>query len=464
MRTAARRPSGRARIAVAMLVAMLGSLLLALSASGQDPAAPSTTVPSIELSGEISPATEAWIARALDDAADDGAPLAIIRLDTPGGLDSSLREIVKDMLAAPMPVVVYVTPAGARAASAGVFITEASDVAAMSPDTNIGSASPISSSGQDIGGTLGRKIENDATAFVRALATSHGRNPDLAEKMVREATNVTSTEALDANLIDLIATDQSDLLSQLDGFEVQGPKQGTIDTAGYTIDERDMPFQYDLLQVLVNPNVAFLLLLVGLLGITLEFFSPGAIIPGSVGAISLLLGLFGTVQLPVEAIGVVLLILGIGLIIAEAHLPTAGLLGLGGVGSLIAGGLLLFDTGSGGTSVSPVLVVAVALALGGATIFIGGKALAARHRPVATGEEELVGSTGVVRRTIDPVGQVFLDGALWRARAVEASEPIEVGYRVRVEALEGLTLAVSPLPDGAPGGVSEPAANQPEGS
>lgn len=450
----------------APLIALTLLLLAAaglVAATGSAQSSESTTVPSIELSGEISPATEAWVGRALDDAADDGAPLAIIRLDTPGGLDSSLREIVKDMLAAPMPVVVYVTPAGARAASAGVFITEAADVAAMSPDTNIGSASPISASGADIGGTLGRKITNDATAFVRALASSHGRNPDLAERMVREATNVTSAEALDANLIDLIAVDQKDLLDQLDGFQVQGPKEGTIDTTGYTIDERDMPFQYDLLQVLVNPNVAFLLLLVGLVGITLEFFSPGAILPGSVGAVSLLLGLFGTVQLPVAAIGVVLLILGIGLIIAEAHLPTAGLLGLGGVGSLIAGGLLLFDTGSGEPSVSPVLVVALAVVLGGLMVFVGSKALAARHRPVTTGEEDLIGATGVVRSAIDPLGQVFVDGALWRARATDTSEPIAVGYRVRVEAIEGLTLSVGPLGEGADR-AAEPATNQPEGS
>ncbi len=442
---------------ILLAVALLGSLLIASSGSAQSA---STTVPSIELSGEISPATESWVGRALDDAATDDAPLVIIRLDTPGGLDSSLREIVKDMLAAPMPVVVYVTPAGARAASAGVFITEAADVAAMAPETNIGSASPINANGQDIGDTLGRKITNDAAAFVRALATTHGRNPDLAEEMVREATNVTSAEALDAELIDLIASDQDDLLAQLDGFEVQGPKAATIQTAGLTLDQREMPFQYDLLQVLVNPNVAFLLLLVGMVGITLEFFSPGAILPGAVGAISLLLGLFGTVQLPVEAIGVVLMVLGIGLIIAEAQLPTAGLLGLAGVAALAGGGLLLFDTGDSDFSISPVLVVGVAVVLGGGTILVGRKALAARHRPVATGEEEIVGSLGDVRRAVDPIGQVFVGGALWRARVADPAEPIGVGYRVKVEAIDGLTLTVSATGDGA----AEPSRNQLEGS
>jgi membrane-bound serine protease (ClpP class) len=446
---------------IAAVAIVLGGAILAASALAQSP---STTVPSIELNGEISPATEAWVGHALADAADEDAPLAIIRIDTPGGLDSSMREIVKDILAAPMPVVAYVTPNGARAASAGVFITQAADVAAMAPDTNIGSASPIESDGSDIGGTLGRKITNDASAFVRALAQSHGRNPELAERMVREATNVTAQEALDAGLIDLIATDQDDLLAQLDGFEVKGPKAGTIDTAGLSVDERDMPFQYDLLQILVNPNVAFLLLLLGVVGIALEFFSPGAIVPGAVGAVSLILGLFGTVQLPVAAIGVVLLVLAVGLIVAEAHLPTGGLLGLVGVGALIAGGLLLFDTGGEGPGISPVVVVVVALAFGVSVAFIGQRALAARKEPFKAGREELVGEVGEVRRRIDPDGQVFIEGALWRARAADPDEPIEAGYRVRVESIDGLTLTVAPLGAGEPEAVAENVGSERGGS
>jgi len=448
---------------IALVAIVVGAALLAGPASGQTT---STTVPSIELSGAISPATESWMASALEDAADEGAPLVVVRLDTPGGLDTSMREIIKDMIAAPMPVVVYVSPAGSRAGSAGVFITEAGDVAAMAPETNIGSASPITSTGEDIGDTLGRKITNDAAAFVRALATTHGRNPDLAEQMVREATNVTSEEALDAGLIDLIATDVDDLLVQLDGFEVQGPKAATLSTEGLSVDERDMSFKYDLLQVLVNPNVAFLLLIVGIIGIALEFFTPGAIIPGAIGTTSLIAGLFGTVQLPVEAIGVVLLILGIGLIIAETQLPTAGILGVLGVAGLIAGGLLLFDL-EGDTSISPVLVVFVALALGGPLIFVGQRALAARHAPVRTGEEYLVGSTGRVREALDPIGQIFAAGALWRARAVEGEGPIGTGYRVRIEAVDGLTLLVRPLDGAAPGAPdrsAEPVGTEPEGT
>lgn len=430
------------------LLAALAAIALALLPAAAP--ADSTTVPSIELSGEISPATEAWIGSALDDAADDDAPLAIIRLDTPGGLDSSMRAIVKDILAAPMPVVVYVSPSGARAASAGLFVTEAADVAAMAPETNIGSASPIQSNGEDIGDTLGRKITNDAAAFVRALATSHGRNPELAERMVTEATNVTATEALDAGLIDLIAADQDDLLADLDGFRVKGPKAQTLDTAGLSVSDREMPLRYELLQILVDPNVAFLLLLIGFAGLALEAFAPGTVIPGAIGAVSLLLGIFGTVQLPVEAIGVVLLILAAGLIVAEVHLPTGGLLGIAGIAALIAGGLLLFDTTGSEPSVSPALVIALAVLVGGFVAFAGQRVHAAHKRPVTTGEEELIGSEGEVRIALDPVGQVFVGGALWRARPERPEEAIGVGYRVRVESIDGLMLSVTAVQEPEP--------------
>jgi membrane-bound serine protease (ClpP class) len=437
----------RCGIACALLAAALAA---AAPAAAQEGDAPTTTVPSIELDGEISPATAGWVGAALDDAVEAGAPLAIIRLDTPGGLDSSMRDIVQDILAAPMPVVVYVYPNGARAGSAGVFITQAADVAAMAPETNIGSASPITSTGGDIEGTLGRKIANDAAAYLRALAGEHGRNPELAEQMVREATNVTAREALDAGLIDLIASDQTELLAELDGFRVQGPKRTTLETSGYEIEERDTPLRYEVLQVLVNPNIAYLLLLIGLIGITLEILSPGAIVPGLLGGVALVLGLIGALQLPVAAAGLALLVLAFALIVAEAHLPTGGVLGVLGIAALVAGGLLLFDEGEGGESVSPWVAVPVAVVLGGGVLAVGQRVLAARHREVRTGQEELIGSTGRVRAALDPVGQVFVDGALWRARAV-GDERIEVGVAIRVEAIDGLTLIVARDPEQLPG-------------
>ena len=429
------------RLRLSLIAVLVGGLGLAVTAPAQDD---SRLAVSIELPGSIDPATEAWISSALDDAADEGAELAIIRLDTPGGLDSSMREIVKDVIAAPMPVVVFVSPDGARAASAGLFVTQAADVAAMAPQTNIGSASPISISGADIEEVLGRKIENDAAAYVRALAEEHGRNADLAEEMVRDATNVNAPEALEAGLIDLIASDEAELLQELDGFVVKGPKEGALDTDGLAIETRDMPLQYDVLQLIVNPNVAFLLILVGILGLAIELFSPGLLLPGGVGLVSLVLGMYGSAQLPVTAAGIILLVAGIGLIIAEAHLATSGILGIIGIGALAVSGLMLYDTDGEGFGVSAPLVIGVALALGALLALAVKKVIEARRNPVWTGEEELPGEEGDVRVALDPVGQVFVHGALWRAEpaAGRDSEPIPTGARVRVESVDGLTLMV----------------------
>jgi membrane-bound serine protease (ClpP class) len=348
-----------------------------------------------------------------------------------------------------MPVVVYVSPDGARAASAGLFITEAADVAAMAPQTNIGSASPVSIGGGDVGEVLGKKIENDAAAYVRALAEEHGRNPELAERMVTDAENVTASEALEADLIDIVAPSEEELLRELDGFEVKGPKAGTLDTEGLVIERRDMPLQYDLLQLLVNPNVAFLLLLVGVLGVAFEIFNPGLIFPGAFGVVSFLLGLYGTAQLPVTAAGIALLVIGIGLIIAEAHLPTHGVLGGVGVVGMALAGLILFDTDSDEFGISPPVVIAVALVLGGFLAFAVQRAVAARHEPVRTGWEELIGAVGDVRVALQPAGQVFVEGALWRAEPTEDGARLERGARVRVDSVEGLTLRVSQVAEEA---------------
>src|ERR671919_1345623 len=436
----------RRRAGVWLWVALAGVLLLpgAVGAQSQQ------TVPSIELSGTIDPATEKWIGSALDDAADDDAPLAIIRLDTPGGLDTSMREIIQDIIEAPMPVVVYVSPDGARAASAGVFITEAGDVAAMSPQTNIGSASPVSLTGADINEVLGEKIENDAAAFARALAEGHGRNGELAARTVTEAENVTAEEALAENLIDLVVGSEQELLERLDGFQVQGPKSQTLDTAGLRLEREEMPLRYELLQLIVNPTVAFLLLTFGVIGLAIELFSPGTFVPGGLGLVSLLLGLYGTAQIPVRITGVLLLVLATALIIAEAHLATGGLLGLAGVGALIASSLLLYDTDSDAFGVSPPIVVAAAALLGALLAFVVQRVVAAHQDAARTGWEEMVGAVGEVRAPLDPVGQVFVEGALWRAIAATDEKAITIGNRVRVESVDGLTLMVRSVTGGEP--------------
>jgi membrane-bound serine protease (ClpP class) len=439
-----RRPRRSTRAAWLATLASLG-LLLATTASA--PGA-SRIAYSIELPGTIDPATERWMGKALDEAKDRRATLAIVRLDTPGGLDTAMRAIVKDIIAAPMPVVVYVSPDGARAASAGLFVTQAGDVAAMAPQTNIGSATPITLGGGSEDKVLGRKVRNDAAAYVRALAEGHGRDGDLAERMVRQAVNVTARRALRTGLVDVVAGSERELLRKLDGFRVKGPKAGTLHTKGLALVKRDMPFQYDALQVLVNPTVAYLLLLVGLAGLAFEVFSPGAIAPGVLGGISLVLGLIGTALLPVTAAGALLLLGALGLFVAELKIASHGVLGLAGVIALIAGGLLLFDTNSEAFEVSVPAALAAGAMLGGFTLFAVSKAIAARHAAVRTGWEELIGDVGTVRVPLDPLGQVFVEGALWRARVPDGPR-LETGERVRVESIDGLTLTVRPLKESA---------------
>jgi membrane-bound serine protease (ClpP class) len=427
-------------LAWAALVAAGLAMLLAGTGRGQSS---DRFAYSLELSGDISPATSAWVDKALDDAADEDAAVAIIRLDTPGGLDTSLREIVKDILAAPMPVIVYVSPNGARAASAGVYITEAADVAAMAPETNIGSATPISIGPGSNDRVLGRKIRNDAAAYMRALAALHGRNVAVGEQMVRKAVNLTAGEAKQAGFIDAIAPSERALLDQIDGFRIRGPKAGVLHTAGLQIESHDMPLQYEILQVIVNPTVAFLLLSVGLLGLAFELFNPGVIAPGTLGLISFLLGAYGTAQLPVTAAGLLLLVLAIALFIAEAHVNSHGVLGASGVLALVLSGLLLYDTNQG-FGVSVPIVIGAGVVLGGCFAFVVQRAVQARHEPVRTGHEEMVGALAEVRVPLAPEGQVYTQGALWRARAINGAGELRTGDRVRVDSVDGLTLLVRP--------------------
>jgi membrane-bound serine protease (ClpP class) len=426
-----------------LIVAFLTGIVCTIpyiSAAGAQPEQ-GPLVQSIDLDVTIDPASADWVDRSLDDAKKDGAKLVIFRLDTPGGLDDSMRKIIKDIIAAPMPVVVYVYPNGARAASAGLYITEAADVAAMAPQTNIGSATPISIGPGEQDRVLGRKIRNDAAAYVRALAEGHGRNPDLAEQMVRRATNVTALVAKKRHLIDLVAENQHDLLRKLDGFHVKGPKRQVLETSGARLEQRALPFKYRVLELLVNPTTAFLLFTLGLAGIGFELFHPGAILPGALGGVALILALFGAAQLPIDAAGLLLILLAFGLFVAEAFIVSHGALAAGGTVSLIFGGLLLFDTNSDAYEVSVPVVIFTGALLGGFFSFVISKAVQTRHRRVYTGSEELIGERAVVRSALDPVGHVFVRGALWRAVGSDSAS-FDVGDEVIVEKIEGLTLTV----------------------
>ena len=426
-----------------LLAAILAVLALPAAAPAQQETGP--LIRSVALDMTINPASAAWVDEALDEAERDGAQIVILRLDTPGGLDDSTREIVKDILAAPMPVVVYVSPNGARAASAGLFITEAADVAAMAPETNIGSATPISLGGGEQDEVLGRKVRNDAAAYVRALAEGHGRNGDLAEQMVRRAVNVTAVEAERRNLVDLVADDEQELVRELDGFRVQGPKAGRLETTGARIDSVGVPFKYSALDLLVNPNTVFLLFTAGLILLGIELFNPGMILPGAIGGVSLILALFGLAQLPINVAGLLLVLLAFALFAAEAFIVSHGALAAGGVIALAFGGLLLFDTDSEAFDISVPLVLLTAAILGGFFAWIIGKAVQARHRQVHTGSEELIGARGQVRAALDPLGHVFVKGALWRARSDHTG--LRVGDDVVVESVDGLTLTVAPAPE-----------------
>jgi membrane-bound serine protease (ClpP class) len=420
----------------------IGIALSLVPAHAQQQSARGPLVQSIDLDVTINPASAEWVKEALDDAKDAHAYMVIFRLDTPGGLDDSMRKIIKRILAAPMPVVVYVSPNGARAASAGLYITEAADVAAMAPQTNIGSATPISLGGGNEDKVLGRKVRNDAAAYVRALAEGHGRNPDLAEQMVRKATNVPASEAKRRNLIDLIAPDVPTLVKDLDGYRVKGPKAQRLETTGARIEARDLPFKFQILELLVNPSTVFLLFTLGLVGLGFELFHPGAILPGALGGISLIIALFGLAQLPINIAGLLLILLAFGLFVAEAFIVSHGALAAGGVISLIFGGLLLFNTNNDAYEISVPIVIFTAALLGSFFAWVIGKAVQARHRTVHTGAEEMIGARGTVRSRLDPFGHVFVKGALWRAHCADDCT-LEVGEEVVVEAIDGLTLTVA---------------------
>lgn len=434
------------RLALAITLILAGVLGLTAAAGAQGEG----TAVVIELDGAIDPASADYLAGAIEDAETAGAALAIIRLDTPGGLLDSTREMVDEITGSPLPVVVFVAPDGARAASAGLFVTQAADVAAMAPQTNIGAATPINSDGSDIDDSdLGAKITNDAAAYVSALAKSHDRNGELAAAMVTDAVSVDSEEALDEELIDLVESDEEGLLQALDGFDVQGPKSGTLDTAGLELEQVSPSFADEIAAILLNPTISFLLLVVGLVGIAIELFAPGAIVPGAIGALGLFGGLFGALQLPVTALGVVLLVGGVALVIAEAHVAS-GLLGVAGIAAIAASGLFLFDTGSDVVAVSAPAVIALAVILGGFVVFAGRKVLSARREPVRGGGEEMVGMIGRVREPLDPAGLVFVAGALWKARGAPGVDAEQLAAlrkregRVTVVAVDGLTLTVVP--------------------
>ncbi|MBI4518879.1 MAG: nodulation protein NfeD [Deltaproteobacteria bacterium] len=394
----------------------------------------------IEIDAGINPATADFIHEAIDEARRDGAQALIIQLDTPGGLLDSTKSIVKDMLGSPVPVIVYVAPSGAGATSAGVFVTMAGSLAVMAPGTNIGAAHPVGGQGEDIGGDMREKAENFAVSLSKTIAQQRGRNVDWAEKAVRESVSITEQEALTLKVIDLIATDLNDLLRQADGREVDvNNAKARLELAGAEVARKQMRLKQKLLNILANPNVAYLLMMAGLLGLYVEFTHPGVFFPGVAGAICLLLALTALQVLPINYSGLALIFLGVAMLVAELFLPSFGVVGVGGMIAFVIGSLLLFDTPESNLAVDRGIIFAAAATLGGFTMVVGFLVVRSQRRKPALGREGLVGEVGEVRQRLAPNGKIFVHGEYWNATA---HEPIEVGEHVEVVAVDGLKLVV----------------------
>ena len=413
----------------------------------------------LPVSGPIGPATSDFFVRKLDAAAGDGATLVVVSIDTPGGLDTAMRDMVQAILASEIPVITYVSPSGARAASAGTFLVYASHVAAMAPATNLGAATPvqIGSPGAEHkpaakdGGTqpaepgtaVERKALNDAIAYIRGLAELRGRNVEWAEAAVRDGASLPADEALAAGVVDLVATDLPELLRALDGRKVKLRAQEVeLRTAGLVLHEVEPDWRTDLLSLITNPNVAYLLMLIGIYGLLLEGYNPGAVLPGVVGAICLLLALFAFQVLSVNYAGLALIALGVVLIVAESFVPSFGTRGLGGIVAVVIGSVMLLDNEVPGFSIAWQLIGAMGLAGALVLLAIVSFAVRARRRPVVSGAEGLTREIAEAVEDFDHQGLVRVHGELWTA---VSREPVRAGQRLKIRKVEGLVIQVEPV-------------------
>lgn len=448
------------------------------TARQEQPDAPRNLLVRLEIRDAIGPATSGFLLRGLEHARQRNAKLVVVEMDTPGGLDTAMREMIQAILASPVPVAMYVAPSGARAASAGTYLLYASHIAAMAPATSIGAATPVQIGGgnpsppdtkdkpadkpadekqkdgkegngsNEEGGSVEpataseRKAINDAVSFIRGLAELRGRNAEWAEQAVRKAVSLTASDALEQKVIDFVAADLPDLLRQIDGHEVR-TQFGTVElkTAGLVTEEFEADWRVRLLSVLTNPNVAYLLMLAGIYGLLLEGYNPGAILPGVVGAVSLLLALYAFQILDVNYAGLALIALGIALIVGEAFSPSVGVLGIGGIISFVIGSILLFDTGVPGFEIARGLIGGAALGAALVMMLTVTLFMRARKAPVTSGVEQLLRETPVALEDFDTTGHVRVHGEIWQA---VARTPVKKGQQLRVVRVDGLTLEVVP--------------------
>ena len=429
----------------------------------------------LEINGPLGPATSDYVVRGIRDAEQQRAQLVIIQMDTPGGLDSAMRDIIKAILGSPVPVVTWVAPGGSRAASAGTYILYASHIAAMAPATNLGAATPVpvgggqqpapadppadsgddgadQGAGQDgspdrpdpapMKGGPEAKAVNDAVAYIRSLAEQRGRNADWAERAVRESASMTAERAVEENVIDLIAADMGELLQAIDGRTVSTDAGDVvIETGGLAVERVEPDWRTELLSVITSPTVAYMLLLAGIYGLIFEGYNPGAILPGVVGAICLLLALYAFQILPVNYAGLALIVLGVLMMIGEIFVPSFGALGIGGIIAFVVGSVILMDTDVPGFGVPLALIGSIALLGGSAVMAIVWFAMRARNRPIVSGREDMIGAEAVALGDFSGTGMVRVHGELWNAHA---GAPVNQGQILRVKAMHGLTLEVEP--------------------
>jgi membrane-bound serine protease (ClpP class) len=424
----------------------------------------------LPVTGAIGPSTADFIARGLANAEKEGAQLVVLQIDTPGGLDTSMRDIIKAILASRVPIAAFVAPSGARAASAGTYILYASHIAAMAPGTNLGAATPVqigmpgptsapqqpapekekekgnavddSHSAQD---PLAKKQMHDAAAYIRGLAQMHGRNAEWAERAVREAVSLSAEEALAQNVIDLTARDVPELLSKLDGRRIStAAGERLLETAGAAPTTVEPDWKSRFLAVITNPSVALILMMLGVYGLFFEFSSPGMVLPGVIGGICLLVGLFALQMLPINYAGLGLVLLGLTFLVAEVFLPAYGSLGVGGIIAFAIGAVMLIDTDVPGFGIPIALIVVLAALTALFILFVSGVALKARRRPVVTGSEELIGSVGEMLDRVDSEDWARIRSERWR---VQSPLPLTIGQRVRVTARQDLVLTVMPVND-----------------
>jgi membrane-bound serine protease (ClpP class) len=426
-----------------MIVAAAILMFLARAVAAQAASAP---VAVIELDGAITPVTSRLLTAAIERAQAERDQALVVKLNTPGGLERSMRTMVQSILNSEIPVIVYVAPTGARAASAGVFITIAAHVAAMAPATNIGAAHPVAVGGGDTGKEMGKKIENDAAAFARSLAAERGRNVEWAEKAVRASVSATEREAVKLKVVDLVADSVPDLLAKIDGRTVKTARGNvTLATKDAPVKLIEVRFRDRFLALITDPNIAYILMMVGMLGIFFELQNPGATLPGVIGGISLILAFFAFQSLPINWAGVLLILFGVALLIAEIKIASHGVLTVGGVVAMVLGSFMLYEAPEAGFRVSWTVILPTVGATAGLVVWAVSAGVRAMLRSPVTGSSGMVGRLAVTRSALGPEGQVQVDGEIWRA--VSDGGAIAAGEQVRVMAVDGLTLTVSRAAD-----------------